>query len=592
MFVEASEIPQRAVIETDVCIVGAGPAGIALAYALRGTPVQVCLLESGGLSEEPDIQALNIGENIGIDDVPLDEARYRMFGGTTHRWAGWCRPLDDIDFEPRPWVEHSGWPIGRADLEPYYQRAQELCQIPEYRYEAADWEMAIHPLYRPPFASGAVHSVVFQGSPPTKFGHVYKQAIEGAGNLNVYLHATAVEIDVNEAGQEATRVRVATLGGGGFHVAARVLVLTAGGIETPRLLLASRKVHANGLGNQNDNVGRYFMEHPHVLSGYLRVTDPGDSGRRRIPAIDAGLAGLRDRLVFQRPVAGIKCAYTIAPEVQQELGLLNYSAHLSTVSENAVDLPSYRSLKLIVGNMRSPRRLLWQLRNGALPQGLREHLANVVGDFDNIWRVLYQELLRRPRRLAIHTQAEQAPDPQSRITLGYERDPLGVPRVRVDWRLSLADKQSVRHAQEVVGLQLERAGIGRLEPEPWLLRDDTEWGPRLSGGFHHLGTARMADDPRCGVVDRNCRVHGLANLYVADSSVFPTGGYANPTLTAVAVALRAADHIKREVLAASGARSISVAGSPKSDVPAAGPAHERDGNPHPQVIEPSSGGSR
>lgn len=543
-FIEAAEIERDTVVEADVCIVGAGAAGIAFAHSLRGTPVRVCVLESGGFSEEPELQALNIGENIGIDDVPLETARYRLFGGTTHRWTGWCRPLDEVDFERRPWVRHSGWPVTRAELEPYYRRAQELCQISGYTYEAEGWGDAIHPLYRQPFADGDIRTVVFQGSPPTKFGNVYRRDFATAVNVSIYLHATAVEVETNEAGREVTQVRVANLEGGSFRVRARAFVLTAGGIETPRLLLASTAVQATGIGNQHDNVGRYFMQHPHVLSGHIILSRSGTVDRPRIPAIDSGITGLRDRLVFQRPVAATKCAYSLRAEAQERFGLLNYSAHLSTIGEHATETPSYHSLKLIIGNARSPRRLLWQIRHRALPAGLGEHLKSVVRNVDEVARVLYEEILRRPHRLAIHTQSEQAPEPESRVTLSRERDALGVPRVRLDWRLSLLDKQSLRQAQELVGRQLERSGVGHLDPAPWLRNDDADWGPRLHGGFHHLGTARMSENAKDGVVDRNCRVHGMTNLYVADSSVFPTGGYANPTLTIVAIAMRAADHIR------------------------------------------------
>jgi len=519
-----------------------------MARRMGNGPLSVCLLESGGLDEEPESQALSRGDNVGLPYYDLDTTRFRLFGGSTNRWAGWCRPLDELDFERRPWVAYSGWPITRSDLEPFYQQAADMCEIGDSVYEPLQLGEALPLLYRPPFASGAIATTVWRASPPTKFGRVYRRDIEAAANVTAYLHATAVELETDQTARTVKTVRVACLAGPEFRVRARVFVLAAGAIETARLLLASNRVARNGLGNQNDRVGRFFMEHPHVVTGRIVLEGGSGTERRVIAALDRGITGTRARLALQRPARGIKCAYTIVPAVQEAEKLLNYSAHLTTGSRQLrEDSEIYRSLKLVMSNMRSLETIAWQVRHRALPAGLSTHLRKILFNPGEVARVLTGELLSKPAALELYTQCEQAPNPDSRVTLGEERDPLGIPRVRLDWRLSELDKQSIRRSQQIIGIQLKRTGVGILEADPWLLTEDDQWETTLRGGHHHLGTARMTGNPRTGVVDRNGRVHGMSNLYVSDGSVFPTGGYANPMLTIVALAFRTADHLRHQL---------------------------------------------
>ena len=152
-----------------------------------------------------------------------------------------------------------------------------------------------------------------------------------------------------------------------------------------------------------------------------------------------------------------------------------------------------------------------------------------------------------PARRAIFfmNELEQAPNPASRVRLIEQRDALGMPRVQLEWRLSGLDKRSIRRAHELLARELGRAGLGRLQL--MLSEDEHRWPPELGGGRHHMGTTRMHRDPARGVVDPDCRVHGVGNLYVAGSSVFPTVGAANPTLTIVALALRLADHLVEQL---------------------------------------------
>ncbi len=476
-------------METDVCVIGAGAAGLTLARELAGAPFRVALLESGGFDPDPPTQALYRGRVHGRRYFTLDACRSRQFGGSTNCWQGLCRPLDPIDFEARDWVPHSGWPFQAAALAPFYVRAQQVLRLEDFAYDAGRWATPEHaPL---PFASGAIESRVFQVA-PTRMGELYRDEITGARNVDTWLFANAVEIETDAEARSVRSVRVATLDGNSFPVRARLFVLATGGIENARLLLASNRVQQAGLGNGNDLVGRFFMEHPHVVAGaFLR------SGSA------VSLSFYRAREAGRVKLAGYLAG---SDALQREERLLAFSAFLA--------------------------------QEAALPDFERA-LGRVVYEGD----VAGGEPVSRA--VFFMNEIEQAPNPNSRVRLGEERDALGMPRVRLEWRLSSIDKQSIRRSHLILGRELGRAGLGRLQL--MLSEDEYEWPPELGGGRHHMGTTRMHEDPKQGVVDAEGRVHGLANLFVAGSSVFPTGGAANPTLTLVALALRLADRLKEEM---------------------------------------------
>ncbi|MFZ5917477.1 MAG: GMC oxidoreductase [Chloroflexota bacterium] len=510
MIIDARSIPENETIETDVCIVGAGVAGLALAQEFSGQKFRVCLLESGGLEPDRATQSLYWGENTGHPYYPLDTARTCAFGGTSHRWllelgndrlGARTRPLDAIDFEQRDWVPHSGWPFDKTHLDPYFARAQSIFKIGPYDYNLETWE---DPVRRPRlgFLDGQVETSIFQFGSRDTFIYDYRHEMEKAGNITAYLYANAVEIETTETAQMATRLRTACLQGSRFWIAARIFILATGAIETPRLLLLSNQAIGAGLGNQNDLVGRFFMEHPHLWSGIL------------IPS-NANVFNSTD-LYKIHTVNGVtiqgKLALTEKTLRREKLLSFVTSIHPS-VMPNRLQALAHASEK------------------GASIFGLAEH---------RLQRFLRKYRLPRAEVFLLNSMSEQSPNPNSRVMLADERDVLGRNRVQLNWQLSHLDIHTIRRAQEIIDRELRRAGLG------WLhigLTDDTP-PHNLHGGWHHMGTARMHTDPKQGVVDENCRVHGMTNLFIAPPSVFATSGYANPVLTILALAVRLADHIK------------------------------------------------
>ena len=520
MFIDARRLPNETQIQSDICIVGAGAAGITLARELTGGRMDVCLLESGALEFDPKTQSLYRGDNVGFPYYDLELLRLRYFGGTTNHWSGTCRPLDEIDFERRDWVPHSGWPFDKSHMDSYYRHAQTICQLGPYDYEPAVLETDKNPPL--PFKGNRVTTAISQQSPPTRFGQVYRDEIRTAKNIRTYLYANVVDIETEPSSQKVSRLRVATLEGRQFWVSSKVFVLATGAIENARLLLNADKVQRNGLGNQYDLVGRYFMEHLSVPGALLLPSDPN----------------LRTELYSLRKVKDVtgQAYLVLAPETLRQEGLLSVRAWLTPTSPQEL-------MRNVSGWTVSAERLLKEGRTGNLDTSFMKDLWNVISDIDEVAIYSYRKLVRPARGvLSLYYHIEHAPNPDSRVSLTSERDQLGMRRVKLSWQFGDPERRTLRRTNEIIGEELGRAGIGRIQA----IQSDAAsgWPPGLRGAWHQMGTTRMDSDPTRGVVDENCRVHGLSNLYVAGSSVFPTSGYTNPTLTIVALSLRLADHLK------------------------------------------------
>lgn len=520
MLIDGRTIPDGEALESEVCIIGAGAAGITIARELAGSPFRVILLEGGGFGLDRDTQSLYQGEIGARPYFPLEDCRLRFFGGSTNHWGGWCRPLDPMDFEARPWIPFSGWPFGREVLDPYYERAQPICQIGPFQYAARQWsDAATSGLL--PLDEARVETRMFQFSPRTNFGEAYRADVLDADNITTLLHSSALDLETTEEARRVRSVRVGTLEGNEFRVTARTFVLAAGGIANAQVLLASRGTMPRGLGNGDDFVGRFFMEHPHHNRAALFLPS------RR--STDLG---------FYEPWShgGTSVAGTLflPDEVREREQILSVNASFHRTNPQVPD--GYSSF----------RHLAREFRGGQWPEDFRSHLGKVIRGLDDVAGGLVDRFRGGPEpAYVLSWRSEQAPNPISRVRLTDETDALGMPRVRLEWRLTDLDLNTLRTAELLMAQEIGRAGVGRLR----LPEDDgtRPWADDLVGGSHHMGTTRMTRDPRLGVVDENCRLHGTPNLFVAGSSVFPTGGSANPTLTIVALALRIADHLREEL---------------------------------------------
>jgi choline dehydrogenase-like flavoprotein len=548
LIVDAATIDTDACLGADVCVVGGGAAGISLALSLSGQGLTILLLEGGLAGAHAPTQALYAGE---VHDErlhsPPDKYRQRRMGGSTTIWGGRCMPFDAIDFETRSQVPDSGWPISIDDLAPFYPLANTLAEAGRFSYEADDALGGAAPPMIRGFASEMVRTGGLERfSCPTDFGTRYARRLKVATDIKVLLGANCTAVRLTADGRAVRELEVATLAGRRFRVAPRAAVLAAGGLESARLLLASRDVAPAGIGNEHDVVGRYYMCH---IAGNVGTL-----------VLEGRPADVRHG--YEVTPEGVYCRrrLSIAPGEQRRHGLANAVArlHFPRITDprhrNGVLSGLFLARKLI--SYEYSKRLNDGTR--ATPQLYARHLLNVIGDpidttaFLAHWirrRTLAQRkfpsviLRNRSNRFSLELHGEQAPRADSRVTLTDQVDALGLPRLKVDWRYSAQDIESLRRTLDLIAQEFERTGTGRLEYGAGTLEEDLlRFG---AYGGHHIGTTRMGIDPRTSVVDRDCRVHSVRNLFVAGSSVFPTSSQANPTLTLIALSLRLGQHLSQ-----------------------------------------------
>jgi choline dehydrogenase-like flavoprotein len=519
MMRDARLLPSGSTIDADVCIVGAGPAGIVVAGELAGSGAQVVLLDSGGETEARRTRALLGGESVGYPYPRLTVATASGFGGTSGRWGEgqgyWhARPLDRVDFERRPGVPDSGWPFDRDELAPYYARAEGFFGLRPFDLAAGadDVDAATRLPLRP---GRFVVRELRHGRVP--FARE-RERLAAADDVQVLLHAHVAEVSPGGDGRVAG-VRVVTGSGRAMRVRAGTVVLAGGGIGNARLLLLGNGDHPQGIGNEHDLVGRFFMEHLAVRTG---IVVPEDG------------ALLESDLLSVNEADGERFRPVLVPadDVLRSEAIPNTYFHLEA-----------RPWAFAAGGVRAAADLARGVRCRPLLPAVPGRVARVAADLRSVARsALASRLGSENEVVVVRVQSEQVPNADSRVTLSRSRNAYGIPRARLDWRVTDADLGAVRRAQELLGEELRAAGAGRLED----LLGDERPPALISGHHHHLGTTRMHDDPAHGVVDRTGRVHGLANLFVTGGSVFPTGGAANPTLTIVALAMRLADHLRQE----------------------------------------------
>ena len=447
------------------------------------------------------------------------------------------RPLDAIDFEERDWVPYSGWPFRKAHLDPFYDRAQAICRIEPPSFSVQDWEQ-IPKTKSLSFQGDQVKTVIFKFGARNPFIEDYVQEVTRAVNITTYLYANVINIETDQAARTVKRLRVACLPGNKFWVSAKIIILAAGAIEIPRILLLSNKSQNVGLGNQNDLVGRFFMEHLHFNLGLLVPSD------QKI----FQLTSLYNNI---HPVNGvpIRGKLSLSEGVLRRKKLLNHVAQLDPMTMLYQALGDMFYPNISSDSVKSLLAIRSAIFRGVNLNNPGLHLKNISTGLDDVAITIFRAIKRRFIRIfnkkkiklySLENMSEQVPNPDSRITLSPDKDRLGMNRLRLDWRLSPIDIESAIQTLQIFDQEFQRAGLGRCYIR---LTDKTPpmW---IGGGWHHMGTTRMHVEAKKGVVDENSRVHGMSNLFVAGPSVFPTGGYANPSLTIVALAVKLADHIK------------------------------------------------
>ncbi len=576
-----ADFPAGSTFEADLVIVGSGPASYAIARELAGTDIDILILESGLEEEDARHGALNRTEKIGepksdaqvrkriefhsglIPSWSNEEQPYgvrnRCLGGSTRSWAGKSAAFQPIDYEQRAWAPHTGWPINRQELAPYLERAASILNLGPNCYDESLFARAGVEPPQPSFDKKLLRSFFWQfaRSRLDKMD-ILRIAPEflrlEAPNLRLFVNATATHVNTNDNDDAFTGLEISTIDGARSVVRAKAAVLAAGGIENPRLLLASNRIHRNGVANKNDTVGRYFMDHPGARVGVFRKEDANAVNDR------FGFYGVKDGRRWQLYMHGV----SLSEDAQKQEELVNCALYL--LEDRAADDP-WDAIKRLVkresndpwADLRAVATSPFTLANGAammlfssnvLPEKVKDAVVNfMIARFPN-FAVGQQQRRGVPHKLDglfIDVITEQFPNRESRVLLSDKKDALGAPIARVDWRISEAERRSIMRLAQIFASELQRAGLPTPVLEDWITAGRPEDGVFIDMA-HAMGGTRMSTNPEEGVVDSNCRAHGLENLYIAGSSVFPTSSHVNPTLTIVALATRLADHLKRVLI--------------------------------------------
>ena len=530
MYLHADDLPANTILQGfDICIVGAGAAGIAMAQRLANSSLKVILLVSGnpgdrGLPDEKR-QALyrgTVGEFLAkVDPDFLHRSRLNMYGGTTNHFGFWARPLDRADTMSRPAYRAAGWLFDERELSPWYIDAHHFGHFGPFNYDDMNfWERVLYARCFDPQPQDKLTGAIMHAQYEENlhdFQVQFRGQLKNARNISVLFNAQLLTVATDENQRHVTELNCSTIhsapsgecqAGTPFKVRARTYVLACGGIENVRLLQLS-----GDLGNnRRDQLGRGFMLHP-LLTNAARVTfdQPIASEIRNF---------FREQQIRLKPPANVDGDYEhmVAPLVNPELvfDYLMFNAW-------GVLVPKHETL-----------------------------LAEQIGNFRII---LY--FGADASSAMVNLNWEQVPDENSRITLNPAQvDPIfGQPVAHIDWRLNDTDKRSAVRALELTLEYLRDRGASRQETNTDVSGGAEDWTfppeqGALETGDHHMGTLRMSATTDDGIVDINSRLHTVDNLYIAGSAIFPTGGYANPTLTIVALSLRLADHLKAVVLRA------------------------------------------
>ena len=481
----------------DVCIIGSGPVGLTLCAELAEltkTGKRICVLESGGEKKTPDASSLNDVENDG-EVVIKRGSRERILGGTSTVWSGLSAPLDEIDMSSRPFLSYtSTWPVSYKELASCYTRAEQYGFPPIDIYSGKGLEAAKKANELTIQSAPVVEKIFAEPLSSVNFAKNLEHLFSHPG-IDVFCNATVTRLvsKKDEGGlSRVTEVQVQSPNKKTRTVSAHVFILATGGIETSRLLLLSLDTCQQGLGNEHDQVGRYIMNHPKKSIGILKLARPA----RSLPYFFGAKAG--DFFAY--------AGFRLSDKLQKEKQVLN----------------SYLRFEPVYP---------WE----EVGAGISAFIAHIM----------YKLFKKEPSvtRIKLRNFMEMEPQASNRITLGKTLDVYGNPLPKVTLNTSDLDRRSLVELHKVLAEEVAKGSVGTLEGD---LEKATPW-PVTTEASHHLGGARMGLNPKSSVVDSDLRVHSVTNLYTCGGAVFPTSGCANPTYTMVALAIRLADTLKKQL---------------------------------------------
>jgi choline dehydrogenase-like flavoprotein len=513
VIIDLNDLPSQR-FQCDICVVGTGAAGLTLASVLLKSRKAVLFLESGGLEIEPGTSDLNRCEISDLHFVGDRLGRSRVIGGSTRCWSGQLLPLAAQDFEERPWIKQSGWPFDLSELENYYKKALHFLGADNLNFDSDLLEVLDIP--DQPFDKTSFRFYFAKWSPHPDLRSLFMSDFEESTNSTLLHYANLTKIHLSDDLKRVTQLEVKNQKLVSFRIECTRAILCLGGIETPRVLLANNHQIPEGIGNRYRLVGKYFQDHPTIRVGILHSKDPGRVVRLFGPNWHDG-----------RLYTG-KISLTSAK--QREFATLNATAYCDGES-----YPRVLEKRMLLNLLRE------KVLKDRIPAATFNNLIQLL--LRSLSLAVQRRIFRQDAQFAFTIMTEQEPFADSAISLGKTRDRYGVPRANIHWRLTENTWRTVMCFARLLEEEFESTRLGTMELLPYIKTPSSLWRIYPHDAFHHMGSTRMAVSPDRGVVDPDCKVFGIDNLYLISSAVFPTSGSSNPTLTIVALAYRLLEHL-------------------------------------------------
>jgi hypothetical protein len=501
-------------LAADICVVGAGAAGMAIAEFFLSENKKVLVVESGNFKFNQDIQNYYKVENVGLKFNGAMGGRFRTMGGSTTRWGGQALPLTQLDFKQKDWIKNTGWPIRKEDLDTYYKKALKFLNVDDLDFDDQIFQkLKIKPLD----FNSTFHYHVSKWSPNPDLRNVYKKQFEESQNLEILLNANLLNIKLNDEKNYIDLIVVCDMNKQ-INITAKFYILCCGGIENARIMLHNSI--APGCP-----VGKYLQDHPSIEIGKL-------------------ITGSKQRVqkyfnihYWKKWEYSIRLSFT--DEFQEREKCSNASASIMFTPLPTSFIGQLNLLKRSISE-KKPIQIIKSIFGVAV----KSYEIVIIAYYYIFDRFQYKPDAAFPIKISF----EQEPSENSWVKLSdKDRDALGIPLSKINWDITEATWTTTFKIAEELTKELKRHNLGEVELYPEITRGNPDWKKLFGDVNHHIGTTKMGDDPLKSVVDSDCKVWGLDNMYIASSSVFPTGGHSNPTLTLIALSYRLAEHLNKNL---------------------------------------------
>ena len=508
-------------IEADICIVGAGATGLALASEFLNSKLRVVVVEAGGRNPDPKTQSLYNANVTGNPHQGVHNGRARVYGGTTTLWGGQALPLNTSVFEPRPWAGSAGWPIKLSDLEPYFSKVEDIMSIDHHPFQFDIWQK--FGLNKPDLDPNLVDVEISRWSPAPNFASRLNSQIESSSSVTLVLNANLTDLCLADDKDVIDTVVCKSLNGKQLVVKAKSVVMCCGAVEISRALLASKGLDQGNRFNRNGLVGRYFQDHVDLICAEVTPRN-----RRKFQDLFENFY-----------IGNVKLTpkFHLSDTKQEDLQVQNVAC---TILFETLDTWGVTVAKHLFHSFKLRKK----------ETDLKKKLTYVFKDLGDVIRLGWRVKVKKRTMAASHgrillvAHTEQQPNAESRITLSNELDALGVPKLNLNWKVGEESQRTVQAMLKVIDGEFRRLDLGEVQPLSFVNGSLAEFLPHVIDANHMMGGTIMGEDPNTSVVNSDCRSHEIENLYIACSSVFPIGGYSNPTFSALALTFRIADKLK------------------------------------------------